>query len=151
MSSICRGGRGSAVAICSSTSCSESPRNGLRPVKQLVEDDAQAEDVGPAIDPVPLAAGLLGAHVGGRAGEPGPLAEVLVLERQPEVGHAGLARGVDQDVGGLDVPVDQAPGVGVVQGLGDGRHQLGRLAERQPALPRSCSARSLPSMNFETT
>ena len=103
--------------------------------QQLVEDDAQAEDVRAAVDPVPLAPGLLGAHVGGRPGEPGSLAVVLVLQRQPEVGHAGLPWSVDQDVRGLDVAVDQAPGVGVVQRLGDGRHQLGRLAERRPALP----------------
>ncbi len=60
--------------------------------QQLVEDDAQAEDVRAAVDPVPLAPGLLGAHVGGRAGEPGALAVVLILEGQAEVGHPGLAR-----------------------------------------------------------
>ena len=119
--------------------------------QQLVEDDAQAEDVRAAIDPVPLAPGLLGAHVGRRPGEPGSLAEVLVLQRQPEVGHERLARGVEQDVGRLDVAVDQAPGVGVVQGLGDRRHQLGRLPERRAGPAASASARSLPSMYLETT
>ena len=78
VSSICRGGRGSAVAICSRTSgaslAPERPPAG----QQLVEDHAQAEDVGPAVDPVPLAPGLLGAHVGGRPGVAGALAEVLV-------------------------------------------------------------------------
>ena len=103
--------------------------------QELVKHDAQAEDVRAAVDAVPLAAGLLGAHVGGRAGEPGALAVVLVLERQPEVGHPGLVRGVDQDIGGLDVAVDQAPRMSVVQRLGDDRRQLGRLAERRPALP----------------
>ena len=63
----------------------------LAPGQQLVEDHAEAEDVRAAVDPVPLAAGLLGAHVGGRAGEPGSLAVVLVLQRQAEVGHPGLA------------------------------------------------------------
>ena len=62
------------------------------PGQQLVEDHAEAEDVGAAVDPVPLAPGLLGAHVGGRPGKPGPLAEVLVLEGQPEVGDVRLAR-----------------------------------------------------------
>ena len=103
--------------------------------EQLVEDDAQAEDVRAAIDPVPLAPGLLGAHVGRRPGQPGPLAVVLVPQRQPEVGDARLARRVEQDVGRLDVAVDQAPRVGVVQRLGDRRHQLGRLPKGQPALP----------------
>ena len=97
--------------------------------QQLVEDDAQAEDVRAAIDPVPLAPGLLGAHVGRRPGEPGSLAEVLVPQRQPEVGHVRLAVEVDQDVGRLDVPVDQVPRMGMVQRLGDRRHQLGRLPE----------------------
>ena len=32
VSSVCRGGRGSVVVICSMISSSESPRNGLRPV-----------------------------------------------------------------------------------------------------------------------
>ena len=109
---------------------SERPSSG----QQLVEHDAQAEDVGAAIDPVPFAPGLLGTHVGGRAGEPAPLAEVLVPEGQPEVGHARLACCVDQDVGRLDVAVDQPSGVGVVQGLGDRRHQLRRLPEGRPAL-----------------
>ena len=83
--------------------------------QQLVEHDAQAEDIGTPIDPVAFAPGLLGTHVGRRAGQPAALAEVLILEGEPEVGHAGFARGVDQDVGGLDVPVDQSSGVGVMQ------------------------------------
>ncbi len=61
------------------------------PGQQLVEHDAQAKDVGSPIHAVAFAPGLLGAHVGGCASQPGPLAEVLILERQSEVGHAGLA------------------------------------------------------------
>ena len=87
VSSICRGGRGSdggdLLQDLGVRVAPERPAAG----EQLVEDDAQAEDVRAAIDPVPLAPGLLGAHVGGRPGEPGSLAEVLVLQRQPEVGH----------------------------------------------------------------
>jgi hypothetical protein len=41
---------------------------------------------------------------------------------------------VEQDVGRLDVPVDQPAKVGVVQGLGHRRHDGGRLRERGPAL-----------------
>ena len=59
--------------------------------QQLVEDDAQAEDVRAAIDPVPFAPGLLGAHVGRRPGLPGSLAVVFVPQRQPEVDDARLA------------------------------------------------------------
>ena len=59
--------------------------------QQLVEHDAQAEDVGSTIDPVTFAPGLLGTHVGRRAGQPATLAEVFVLEGEPEVRHAGFA------------------------------------------------------------
>ena len=99
--------------------------------QQLVEHDAQAEDVGSPINPVTFAPGLLGTHVGRRARQPAPLAEVFILEGEPEVRHAGFARGVDQDVGGLDVPVDQPPGVGVMQGVGNGGNQFRRIPERR--------------------
>ena len=102
--------------------------------QQLVEHDAQAEDVGSPINPVTFAPGLLGTHVGGRAGQPPALAEVLILEGEPEVRHAGFARCVDQDVGGLDVPVDQPSGVGVMQGVGDGGDQLRRIPEGRSSL-----------------
>ena len=39
---------------------------------------------------------------------------------QAEVGDAGLTFAVDQDVGGLDIPMDQPSGVGVVQSVGNG-------------------------------
>ena len=114
VSSICRGGRASVVAIRSSSSLRASSlswalaMNGRRPVKQFVENHAQAEDVRSTIDPMPFAPSLLGTHVRGCPGNPATPAEILVLERQTEVGDERLARAVDQDVGGLDVPVDQA-------------------------------------------
>ena len=73
VSSIWRGGRASARWICSMTSVERVAPERPAAGQQLVEDDAQAEDVRAAVDPVPLAPGLLGAHVGGRAGEPAPL------------------------------------------------------------------------------
>ena len=119
------------MVICSMISGSESPRNGLLSGQQLVEHDAQAEDVGSPIDPVTFAPGLLGTHVGRCARQPATLAEVLILEGEPEVGDAGFARCVDQDVGGLDVPVDQPSGVGVMQCVGDGGDQFRRIPEGQ--------------------
>ena len=98
--------------------------------QELIEHDAQAEDVRTAVDPVPLAPGLLGAHVGRGADELALLAAIVVPQRQPEVSHPRLALEIDEDVGRLDVAVDQAPGVGMVQCLGDHRDQLGRFAER---------------------
>ena len=100
---------------------------------------------------MPFAPGLLGTHVGGRSGKPATLAEVLVLEGKAEVGDEGLARGVDQDVGGLDVPVDQASGMGVMKGFGDGGDQFRRLVETEASLSLILTARSLPSMNLDTT
>ena len=92
VSSIWRGGRGSVVVIGSRTFSERIAAEWSLAGQQLVEHDAQAEDIGTPVDPVALAPGLLGAHVGRRAGEPGPLAEVFILEGQPEVGHAGFAR-----------------------------------------------------------
>ena len=83
---------------------------------------------------MPLAPGLLGTHVGRRAGQPPTLAEVLILEGKPEIGHAGFARGVDQDVGGLDVPVDQPSAMGVMQGVGDRGDQFRRIPEGRASL-----------------
>ena len=44
-----------------------------------------------AIDPMPFATGLLRTHVGGRPGVAWPLANVLLPQGQPEVGHEWLA------------------------------------------------------------
>ncbi len=74
--------------------------------EQFVEDDAETEDVGAPIHAVPLAARLLGAHVGGGAGKPGSAPEVFLAQGQAEVGDVGVAGPVEQKVGGLDVPVD---------------------------------------------
>src|SRR5262249_49104320 len=62
-------------------------------------------------------------------------AEVLVAQGQAEVGDDGPAAGVEEDVGRLDVAVDQAALVGVVQGLGDLGDEVGRGRGGKPALP----------------
>jgi hypothetical protein len=82
------------------------------PGQKLIEDDAQAEEVRTPIDEVTFASGLFWAHIRWRASQSATFAEVLILEGEPEVGDTGLARGIDEDVGGLDVPVDQPPGCG---------------------------------------
>ena len=99
------------------------------PGQQFVENHAQAEDVGSPIDPVPFATSLLGTHVRRSSSDPATLAEILFPERKTEVGNERLARGIDQDVGGLDVPVDQAPCMSVMQGFGDRRHQSRRFVK----------------------
>ena len=68
----------------------------------------------------------------------------LVLQRQAEIDEVGLALGVDEDVARLDVPVDQAMLVGVVERLAsvatssaaavyDGLDRLIRVARSVPS------------------
>ncbi len=104
-------------------------REGSATGQQLVENHAEAEDVRSSIDPMPLAPGLLGAHVSGCPSDPATLAEILVLERKSEVGDKRLSRCIDQDVGGLDVPVDQPSCMSVMKGFGDCCHQCRRLVK----------------------
>ena len=75
--------------------------------QQLIEDHAEAEDVGAAIDAVPLAIGLLGTHVGGCAAGAAAFAVILLPERQAEIAEVGRAGQVDQDVAGLHIAMDQ--------------------------------------------
>jgi hypothetical protein len=62
------------------------------------------------------------------------LSKVFILEGETEVRHARFACGVDQNVRGLDVAVDQPSSVGVVQGVGDGGNQLRRIPEGRSTL-----------------
>ena len=82
--------------------------------------------------PSPLACS--GTHVRGSSSQSPTLAEVLVLEGESEVRETGFARSVDQDVGRLDVPVDQPSGVGVMQGFGDRGNQFRRIPEGRSSL-----------------
>ena len=66
-----------------------------------------------------------------RAGQPAVRLDPL---GQAEVGDLRLALPVEQDVGRLEVAVDDAALVGVVDGLGHLGHQPGRLARRQRAV-----------------
>ena len=69
-------------------------------------DDGLCFVVSKLIEGSDLAARLLGTHVRGRAGELGPLAEILLAQGQAEAGDVGLAGLVEQEVRGLDVAVD---------------------------------------------
>jgi hypothetical protein len=72
-------------------------------------------------DSMPFATGLFRTHVGWRSCVSWPLVYVLLTQSQSEVGHERLAGLVQQDVAGLDVPMDQSLLVGVVQRLGHRR------------------------------
>ena len=101
------------------------------PGQQFVEDHAQAEDVGSPINAVPFAPGLLGTHVGGRSSDPAPLPKSSSLSASPKSATNALARSVDQNVGGLDVPVDQARAYERDAGIGDRCHQSRRLMKAE--------------------
>ena len=97
-----------------------------------------------------LAPDLFRAHVGRRAANPFVPAEILFLQRQAEVGQVGLAGPVDQQVGRLDVPVDQPVPVGVVQRVGDRGDQPGN-PDVVGIDPHARLARLSPSISFDTT
>jgi hypothetical protein len=108
------------------------------PRQQLVEHGPQPVDVRALVDTA--AAQLLGCHVLGRPyrqagpGSGGSLA-VSRLAGDAEVGEQRLPLGVEQDVLGLDVAVDQAEPVRRLQPIGHLECQPGRLDVRQLALP----------------
>jgi hypothetical protein len=68
-----------------------------------------------------LSAGLLGAHVAERPDHVARLGQVAGAGedlRQAEVGDPEIPAQVEEEVGWLDVPMDYAPLMGVIEGLG---------------------------------
>ena len=65
---------------------------------------------------------------------------------QAEIGELGLALRVDQDVGGFQVPVDDALLMGILQVPGEVAGQTGGLLGGQRSVAQR-SARLFPSMN----
>ena len=98
-----------------------------------------------------LAAGLLGAHISERAHDGGLFSVVLLGEGDSEIGQVRDAFRIEQDIGRLDVPVDQVPAVGVGEGVGDGRDQSGRFVVRGTRVADPRGARLPPSMYSEIT
>ena len=114
--------------------------------EHLVEHGAQGVDVGAGVDGL-LAHGLLGAHVvRGAEGEAGlghaGAAGLLHGEGDAEVGDEGLAL-VQQDVLGLDVAVDDALAVGVVEGAGDFGGEADGVGDGEHAFAREAGAQRL--------
>ena len=131
---ICRGGRTSAAGDLLQHFGYRFSLERPTPRQQFVKHDAQAENVAATINPMPLASGLFGTHVGGRPGVPWSLADVLFPECQPEIDDIGLTVVTDQDIARLHVPMDESLLVGVMQGVGHGRHQQGGVPIIEPLL-----------------
>ncbi len=116
-----------APAAAASAVAAERPLAG----QHLVEDHAQAVDVAAGVDVVRLAARLFGRHVGRRAHDLAVRRHRLavgVALGEAEVGDVRPALAVEEDVRRLDVAVDDAVVVGVLQGVGHLGDELGRPA-----------------------
>ena len=86
--------------------------------QQLVERQAQGIHVGAGVAP---AVEGFGRHVPERAQDVAGVRQVLLVVRlgQAEIGHPDHPGGVQQEVRRLDVAMEHALGVGVLQGVGD--------------------------------
>ena len=81
-----------------------------------------------------FASGLFWAHIRWRSSQSPTLTEVLVSEGKTEISDSGLARCVDQDVGGLHVPVDQSSNMGIMQCVRYSGNQFRRVPEGRSSL-----------------
>ena len=108
-----------------------SARNGGAGGQQLVEDRTQSIDVGRRPQPFSQAAGLLGGHVAGRSHDRAAQRDRAILAGplgQAKVSDIRASLAIEQDVGWLQVAMEEAAFVGVLDRAGDGRHQAsGRL------------------------
>jgi hypothetical protein len=119
------------------------PAEGELSRRPFEEDDAEREDVGAVVEG--FAPQLLGRHVGDRPGEIGvdrrgapfvPSGELGQREEdpgQPEIQDLERPLRVDHDVLGLEVAVDDPPGVGCGHGVGHGDGDLEEAVERDAA------------------
>ena len=104
--------------------------------EQLVERCAERIDIGAMVEHHARALRLFRAHVTERAQQVAGHREVgVALDTcQAEVGEPQAAAGVDQEVRGLDIAVDDAAGVGMLQRLGRLDGELSDRAEETGAV-----------------
>src|SRR5262249_4285888 len=95
---------------------------------------------------------LLGAHVPKRAQDvAGEGQAVVTLDLgQAEVGDPETALGVEQQVRGLDVSVEDAPGVRVIERLGRLKAEGGDVAAVVAGAGRGCGLRGPPFRGQKT-
>ncbi len=114
----------------------------------LVEDRSQGINVGSRTDALLVAGRLLRGHVGRGAQDRAGRCQLAILFQTPghtKVGDLGSACLGQQHVGRLEVAVDDAVLVGVVNSGSDLLHQARGLDGRQgPGLPGIASLRSRP-------
>ena len=105
----------------------------LAPRQELVQDDAEREDVAAAVHG--RSGDLFRRHVVGRSQELAGRRQVRGGDlRDAEVGDLDLLVGRDDDVGRLDVAVDDPFAVGVVHRLRDLRDHVGDLVPGERGL-----------------
>ena len=134
---------------CARVSIAVAARNGGEPVKQRVQDGSQGVDVGRRAGEVRPPLGLLRRHVAGRAEDrlgPGQVAVGVEDLGQAEVGDLGRSVGVEQDIGRLEVAVDDPLVVGLGDRAGQDLDQPGGLRggpRRAVQLPVEAAARQV--------
>src|SRR5262249_41930522 len=105
--------------------------------EQLVEDNAEAVDIRSGIDPAGLPPRLLGGHVGRRAenvaGQGHRITLVGLSFGKAEVHDVGPAFLVEQDIRRLDIAMDNAVPVSIIEGIRSLCHEFRSLAESNPA------------------
>lgn len=103
--------------------------------EQFVEHNPQTEDIAPAVEPMPFAAGLLGTHIGRSTGDMSFGEKIVVADREAEIRYVGRA-GVffEEDVGRFQIAMDQAAIVGMLQCLSDNCQEFRRDFWGRPVL-----------------
>ena len=91
--------------------------------EQFVEHDTEAKDVGTPIDAMTLSARLLGTHVRRCARVGRPCAKVCLAKGQAEIGDMRLAGFIEKNITRLDIPMNDAPRMSVIQGFRGDCHE----------------------------